>query len=197
MKARFLLGTFLIVMLVAGCESTALRDLDPTGVLSGGSSQQSGEDKTSEKKPEKEPKADKSSAVVKRKVAFPAEEYAKLKKQGTAAVQGRLTYKAEDGSTWIGSGQTVSLAPATTYSAETADVTLSGRRIEPADSRAQAYSHYAKTNSDGYFVFKNVPAGVFYAAGSVKSPDGSKQSPVIIKQVKVSEGKTASVTLNR
>lgn len=135
--------------------------------------------------------------VVKRKIPFPAEEYAKLEKHGTAAIQGRLTYTTPQGRTLIGANETISVAPATRYAAEAAEVALSGRKIEPADPRAREYTHYAKTNSDGYFVVRGIPAGVFYVAGSVLLPEGNARSPIIIRQVELSDGQTRDVHLSR
>ncbi|MCE3026500.1 MULTISPECIES: carboxypeptidase regulatory-like domain-containing protein [unclassified Salinicola] len=135
--------------------------------------------------------------VVKRQIAFPAEEYAKLEKHGTAAVQGRLSYTTPSGQTIVGANETISVAPATRYAAEAADVALSGRRIEPADPRARDYTHYAKTDDNGYFVVRGIPAGVFYVAGSVLLPGGEARSPIIIKQVTLRDGKTREVELSR
>ncbi|WP_110649959.1 carboxypeptidase-like regulatory domain-containing protein [Salinicola peritrichatus] len=135
--------------------------------------------------------------VVKRKIPFPAEEYARLEKHGTAAIQGRLTYTTPQGETLVGADETISVAPATRYAAEAADVALSGRRIEPADPRAREYTHYAKTDSDGYFVVRGIPAGVFYVAGSVLLPGGESRSPIIIRQIEIGDGQTREVDLSR
>ncbi|WP_110686466.1 carboxypeptidase-like regulatory domain-containing protein [Salinicola aestuarinus] len=135
--------------------------------------------------------------VVARQVEFPADEYAKLDKQGSAAVQGRLTYTAPGGDTVIGADELISVAPATRYAAEAADVALSGRKIEPADPRARAYTHTARTNADGYFVVRGLPAGVFYVAGSVLLPGGDARSPIIIRQVELTAGQARDVDLSR
>lgn len=135
--------------------------------------------------------------VVKRQTPFPADEYARLEKTGTSAVQGRLTYKTSDGEALVGADETVSVAPATRYAAEAADVALSGRKIEPADPRAREYTHYAKTDGNGYFVVRGIPAGVFYVAGSVLLPGGESRSPIIIKQIELGKGQTRDVDLSR
>lgn len=136
-------------------------------------------------------------AVVKRQIPFPVEEYARLDKHGSSAIQGRLTYRAPDGQTIVGSDETISVAPATRYAAEAAEVALSGRKIEPADPRAREYTHYAETDDNGYFVVRGIPAGVFYVAGSVLLPGGKSRSPIIIKQVELGEGQTRDVDLSR
>lgn len=166
----------LTLLLLAGCES-----------LSTGSFQM----------PDIFDSSDTDEAVVARQIPFPADEYARLEKTGTSAVQGRLTYRAPDGQTLIGSDETVSVAPATRYAAEAADVALSGRKIEPADPRAREYTHYAKADSNGYFVVRGIPAGVFYIAGSVLLPGGDSRSPIIIKQIELGKGQTRDVELSR
>ena len=137
------------------------------------------------------------SAVVERKVAFPADTYAKLEKRGNATIKGRLRYTTAQGRTLVGANEQISIAPATAYSAEAADVALAGKRIEPADPRAREYTHYAQTDGNGYFVANGLPAGVFYVAGSVLLPDGESRSPLILKQVKIGAGQTREVDLSR
>ncbi len=136
-------------------------------------------------------------AAVKRQVAFPIAAYAKFDKKGTATIKGRLMYMTSQGKRIYGANEKISIAPVTTYSAEAADVALSGRRIEPADPRASEYTHFAKTDSQGYFAAHDIPAGVFYVAGSVLLPGGKARSPIIIKQVEIGHGKTVSVDLSR
>ncbi|WP_163650316.1 carboxypeptidase regulatory-like domain-containing protein [Modicisalibacter sp. 'Wilcox'] len=135
--------------------------------------------------------------MVERKVPFPAETYAKLDKHGSATIKGRLSYTTSKGQTLVGAHETVSIAPATQYSAEAADVALAGKRIEPADPRAREYTHYAETDANGYFVAHDIPAGVFYVAGSVVLPGGQSRSPLILKQVEVGKGQTIKVDLSR
>ncbi|MBZ9567599.1 carboxypeptidase regulatory-like domain-containing protein [Modicisalibacter tunisiensis] len=138
-----------------------------------------------------------SSGMVERKVAFPADTYARLAKHGSATIKGRLTYTTPQGRTLIGAGETVSIAPATPYSAEAAEVALAGKRIEPADPRARAYTHHATTDARGYFVAHDIPAGVFYVAGSVRLPGGHSRSPLILRQVEIGKGQTRQVDLSR
>ncbi|SDK88060.1 hypothetical protein SAMN05661010_00402 [Modicisalibacter muralis] len=131
---------------------------------------------------------------VERQVPFPAQEYAKLDKTGTATVSGRLFLETSSGVV-PGAGETVSIAPATAYSAEAAEVALSGRAVEPADPRAREYTHYVTTDARGYFQATGLPAGVFYIAGSVKPPGSERR--IIINQISLSEGETLEVSLSR
>ncbi|WP_227368125.1 carboxypeptidase regulatory-like domain-containing protein [Halomonas sp. M20] len=131
---------------------------------------------------------------VERKIAFPEQEYAKLDKNGTASISGRLFIRTASGVVY-GAGETVSVAPATRYSAEAAEVALAGGYIEPADPRAQAYTHYAKADEQGYFKITGLPAGVFYVAGRVARPGGERV--VIINQVSLGKGQGKKIELSR
>lgn len=132
---------------------------------------------------------------VPRQVAFPADEYAALEKTGSAALSGRLTLDTVSG-TVVGRGETVSVAPITTYSAEAAEQALAGRAVEPADPRARAYTHTARTDGDGYFMLRGLPSGSFYVSGSVVDPTSGKRR-VIVHQVSLSDGQHREVRLNR
>lgn len=134
---------------------------------------------------------------VERKVAFPAEEYARLDKSGNATIAGRLFITTDSGETIYGAHETVSIAPATTYSAEAAEAALAGNYIEEADPRAQEYSHYAKTDERGYFRATGLPAGVFYVAGRVSEPGPNARRHVIINQVRLGKGQTVEIRLSR
>ncbi|SPJ32077.1 carboxypeptidase-like regulatory domain-containing protein [Kushneria phyllosphaerae] len=138
-----------------------------------------------------------SAPTVKRQVPFPVETYAALAKTGTATIKGRLAYQLTSGQTVYGNREKVSIAPATEYSAEAADKALAGQRVEPADPRAQAYTHMTTTDANGYFTATGIPAGTFYVAGTVALPGGQGRSPFILKQVRVKEGGSANVTLRR
>lgn len=138
-----------------------------------------------------------SEPTVKRQVPFPVETYAALPKTGTATIKGRLAYQLTSGQTVYGNREKVSIAPATEYSAEAADRALAGQRVEPADPRAQAYTHMTTTDANGYFTATDIPAGTFYVAGTVALPNGQGRSPFILKQVRVKEGGSVNVTLSR
>ncbi|OHV08979.1 hypothetical protein [Kushneria phosphatilytica] len=134
--------------------------------------------------------------VVRRQVPFPAQTYAALPKSGIATVKGRLFYQRPEGGTVYGDHEQVSIAPVTEYSAEAASQALAGKRVEPADPRARAYTHTTTTDSRGYFSASGIPAGVFYVAGTVALPGGGR-SPFILKQVRVRKDSTVEVELSR
>ncbi|SFH46882.1 carboxypeptidase-like regulatory domain-containing protein [Modicisalibacter xianhensis] len=130
-----------------------------------------------------------------RQVAFPEGEYAKLEKNGNAVLTGQLFVTTPSGQTVYGANETVSVAPATTYTAEAAEAALAGKVLEKQDPRAQEYTHYAKTDDRGYFKVTGLPSGVFYVGGRVSVPGGKRY--VIIDQVRLSSGETAKITLDR
>lgn len=131
---------------------------------------------------------------VERKIDFPADEYASLQKTGTAAISGRLSLSRAGGNV-PGANEGISVAPVTSYSAEAAEQALAGRAVTAADPRAQAYTHNTRTNSDGYFVLRNLPSGTFYVLGSMIDPDTSKRR-VAIQQISLSKGQKKEVQLS-
>lgn len=128
---------------------------------------------------------------VARQVAFPADEYAALDKRGSAAIRGRLTIGGRPIA-----DRPVAVAPVTTYSAEAAEQALAGRAVEPADPRARAYTHTARTDADGRFRLEGLPAGEFYVSSSARDPV-SGEARVIIQQVSLGSGQTRRVELRR
>ncbi|MES3674881.1 hypothetical protein QC589_02885 [Halomonas elongata] len=132
---------------------------------------------------------------VPRQVDFPEDEYAALEKTGNAALSGRLTLDTASG-TVVGGGETISVAPVTTYSAEAAEQALAGRAVERADPRARAYTHTTRTDGNGYFMLRGLPSGNFYVSGSLVDPT-SGQRRVIIHEVGLRDGQHREIQLNR
>ncbi|MBW6391204.1 carboxypeptidase-like regulatory domain-containing protein [Billgrantia antri] len=128
---------------------------------------------------------------IPRQVAFPAEEYAALPKTGSAILSGRLSLNGRPGA-----GETIAVAPVTTYSAEAAEQALAGRAVEPADPRAREYTHTTRTDGNGNFTLRGLPPGEFYVSGSVVNP-ANGQRQVILRQVSLRNGQRLEVNLNR
>ncbi|WP_111412106.1 carboxypeptidase-like regulatory domain-containing protein [Billgrantia lactosivorans] len=128
---------------------------------------------------------------VARQVAFPADEYAALPKSGTASISGRLSLNGSPGA-----GETVSVAPVTTYSAEAAEHALAGRAVEPADPRAREYTHTTRTDGNGNFTLQGLPAGEFYVSGSAVNPANGRRQ-VMLRQVSLRDGQRLEVNLSR
>ncbi|MBA2777669.1 carboxypeptidase-like regulatory domain-containing protein [Billgrantia kenyensis] len=145
--------------------------------------------RTEEIRPDAEPTAPPPGRIA-RQVAFPAEEYAQLERTGNAAISGRLSLNGSPGA-----GETVSVAPVTTYSAEAAEHALAGRAVEPADPRAREFTHTARTDGNGNFTINGLPAGEFYVSGSMVNSSGQRQ--VILRQVSLRNGQRLEVNLSR
>lgn len=128
---------------------------------------------------------------VARQVAFPVEEYAELPKTGSAAISGRLSLNGMPGA-----GETISVAPVTTYSAEAAEHALAGRAVEPADPRAREYTHTTRTDANGRFSLQGLPPGEFYVSGSMVNPTRG-QRQVLLRQVTLRNGQRIDVNLSR
>ncbi|MCG6659030.1 hypothetical protein HOP52_14815 [Halomonas campisalis] len=132
-----------------------------------------------------------SPGRVARQVSFPEAEYAALPRTGNATVSGRLALNGV-----AAAGETVSVAPVTTYSAEAAENALAGRAVEPADPRAREYTHTTRTDGNGNFTLNGLPPGEFYVSGSMVDP-ASGQRQIIIRQVTLSNGRSLQVNLTR
>ncbi|QOR38653.1 hypothetical protein HNO52_09125 [Billgrantia diversa] len=128
---------------------------------------------------------------IARQVAFPVEEYATLPKTGSAAITGRLSLNGRPGA-----GETVSVAPVTTYSAEAAEHALAGRAVEPADPRAREYTHTTRTDGNGNFTLQGLPGGEFYVSGIAVNP-ANGQRQVVLRQVSLRNGQRLEVNLSR
>ncbi|MDN3523828.1 carboxypeptidase-like regulatory domain-containing protein [Halomonas sabkhae] len=132
---------------------------------------------------------------VARQVDFPEDQYAALEKSGSAALSGRLTLDTASG-TAVGAGETISVAPITTYSAEAAEQALAGRAVERADPRARAYTHTTRTDGNGYFTLRGLPSGDFYVSGSLVNP-ASGQRQVVIHEISLGKGQHREIDLSR
>lgn len=141
-------------------------------------------------RPDREKPAD-TSGRVPREVAFPAEEYARLDKSGTAVISGRFTLSGRPVSR-----RPVAVAPVTTYSAEAAEHALAGRAVEPADPRARDYTHTTRTDGNGAFRVTGLPGGDFYVSASGRDPV-TGQVQVVIHQISLGKGQHREVDLSR
>lgn len=153
------------------------------------------EDGTDQPAPPPETKPPSDEGRVAREIVFNPEEYAQLPKTGTAAVSGRVTMEI-GGGTAIGANESVSIAPITTYSAEAAAQALAGKAVERADPRAREYSHYTKTDADGYFQLTGLPPGDFYVSGTIVDPTTGKRL-IIIKETTLRNDHRTEVDLSR
>lgn len=135
--------------------------------------------------------------TLRRKEAFPVEEYASLATQGDAALQGRLFLHHPCGKCVPSVGETVAIAPATRYAEEEVRAIEAGLTIEQADPRARRYTRYAETDESGYFTVSDLPAGDYFVAGSVSLPGANHRRQAIVRRVRLEPGDTAKLALSR
>lgn len=175
----------LAALVLAGCEVVPPAPTERIDVIERGETRRDASQETRQDQREATPPR------AAREVAFPEDEYARLDKQGSAVVSGRLTL----------SGQPVpdagvSVAPVTSYSAEAAEKALAGIAVEPADPKAREYTHTTRTDGNGYFRLTGLPAGEFYVSGAGADPRSGKPR-VIIRQISLSNGQQREVSLSR
>lgn len=183
MKRYLLLA--LAALVLAGCEVVPPAPTERIEVIERGETQQDTPQEAHQDQHEGTPPR------ATREVAFPESEYARLDKQGSAVVSGRLTLS---GHPIPNAG--VSVAPVTSYSAEAAEKALAGIAVEPADPRAREYTHTTRTDGNGYFRIAGLPAGEFYVSGAGPDPRTGK-SRVVIRQISLSNGQQREVPLSR
>ncbi|MEQ5801789.1 carboxypeptidase-like regulatory domain-containing protein [Halomonas sp. H10-9-1] len=173
----------LAALVLAGCEVVPPAPTERIEVIERG--------EPSPSQPTAEPERTAGPPRATRRVAFPEAEYARLEKQGSAVVSGRLTLS---GRPVPNAG--VSVAPVTSYSAEAAEKALAGVAVEPADPRAREYTHTTRTDGNGYFRVSNLPAGEFYVSGAGPDPQTGKPR-VVIRQISLGNGQHREITLAR
>jgi len=102
-------------------------------------------------------------------VAFNEAALAGYAAAGTASVTGQLicTYEGED---HPGQGNPVTLLPVTAYTKEMIDRELGdGVTLVPSDPRLKKYLRFTRTDDQGNFAFRQVPAGEYFIAGEATS----------------------------
>ncbi|MFW6346843.1 MAG: carboxypeptidase-like regulatory domain-containing protein [Halomonas sp.] len=172
----------LAALLLGGCEVVPPAPTDRIEVIERGETRpDTRQDDADKRRPER----------AKREVAFSEAEYANLEKRGTAAISGRLTLS---GRPVPDAG--ISVAPVTRYSAEAAEKALAGIPVEPADPRAQEYTHTTRTDADGNFRIANLPSGEFYVSGAGPDPTNGR-SRVVVRQVSLGNGQHREISLSR
>jgi hypothetical protein len=100
-----------------------------------------------------------------RQVAFNEADLAIYAGSGTACVTGHLicTYEGED---HPGQRTPVTLLPVTSYTKEMIDRELGdGVTLVPSDPRLKKYVRITKTDDQGHFAFRDIPAGEYFVAG--------------------------------
>lgn len=178
----------LAALVLAGCEVVPPAPTERIDVIDRGETRRAPSQESTQESRQDEPEPPPRAA---REVAFPEAEYARLEKQGSAAISGRLTLS---GRAVPNAG--ISVAPITSYSAEAAEKALAGIAVEPADPRAREYTHTTRTDGNGHFQVSRLPSGDFYVSGAGSDPRSGKPR-VVIHQVSLGKGQHREVELSR
>lgn len=102
------------------------------------------------------------------RMPFPAEEYAKLNRSGSAKVTGQVFLKTAGGDVKFGAGNEVILNPVTSYSDEWYVRAFIGKAwLEDADVRLWSYAQKTISDGSGRFMFRRVPNGEYYVLSKV------------------------------
>ncbi len=114
------------------------------------------------------------SRTYTRNADFIPEEYAPYEGVGTARVCGQAYLMLEDGKQHVASGDSVLLAPVTSYTEEAFKVkVLHGRSLEPPDPQAIKFEKHTKTDNEGRFCFTDLPPGSYYVVADIVLPSST------------------------
>lgn len=131
---------------------------------------------------------------------FPAQEYAKLKQSGTAAVTGQAFLRTKGGDVKVGAGSEILLIPVTSYSQVFYNAYKTRQPLGPNDPAVKQYTLRAQADGTGSFEFKAVPEGSYYLAGDVvwQAPTQfglARQGGMIVKEISVKDGDQLKIML--
>ncbi|MDR3402977.1 MAG: carboxypeptidase-like regulatory domain-containing protein [Chthoniobacter sp.] len=106
------------------------------------------------------------SACASHEVPFNEADFTRSAGTGTGTVDGQVFRISADDSTWIQKhGSTVKLLPANAYTDEIVQRKYANRvHLMRPDSRMAKYVRKVRTDENGNFVFRHVPAGNYYVA---------------------------------
>jgi len=138
-----------------------------------------------------------SQSMVIKRVAFPASEYAGLKRSGNGTVKGTIaiTY---NGHTIPGRQTKLYLNPVTSYSNQWyRESYLGGHKMGKSDPRLFNYLKFTASNANGNFAFYGVAPGSYYVVGTVKCNDCGGKNIRIARKIRVGSSGTVTVQLNK
>jgi hypothetical protein len=131
-----------------------------------------------------------------RQVAFNEAAFAGYGGQGTASVTGQVicTYEGQD---YPAQGNPVTLLPVTAYTREMIDRELGdGVTLVRSDPGLKKYIRITRTDDQGHFAFRQVPAGEYFVAGEATwTPPGADDfvGQWACAQVTVHKGQTLNL----
>lgn len=102
------------------------------------------------------------------RIQFNVNEYKALPKTGQFIIKGKAFLKTTDGEIKFPENYFVRLNPKTSYSEQWYNVNYVGHKnIGVADPRYFDYVYKTKTDKNGNFKFKNIPAGEYYISAPI------------------------------
>jgi len=138
-----------------------------------------------------------SQKIVIKRIAFPSDEYARLKTSGNSTVKG-LIFVTYNGQQITGRQTRLYLNPVTSYSNQWyRESYLGGHKMEKVDKRLFNYLKFTASNSNGQFAFYGVPAGKYYVVGTVTCSQCGGKNISIARRVTVDGSNTISVDLSK
>ena len=138
-----------------------------------------------------------SQKIVIKRIAFPSDEYARLKTSGNSTVKG-LIFVTYNGQQITGRQTRLYLNPVTSYSNQWyRESYLGGHKMEKVDKRLFNYLKFTASNSNGQFAFYGVPAGQYYVVGTVTCTQCGGKNISIARRVTVNGNNTVTVDLSK
>lgn len=136
---------------------------------------------------------------------FDQAEYDALPKTGTGIIQGQVFAKTIGGDVKKGAGNNVILIPATKYGTLRYNEQVIGGKLlsKTEDPRYAKYVLRQVSDGDGKFIFRNVPAGKYYAVSHItwEAPSSNRyiatetQGGQVRAEVFIQDGKTIDLML--
>lgn len=141
-----------------------------------------------------------------RRVPFEESAFAGYGTAGSARVSGKLVVTSSNGAVHLAhdgneedriDGTSITLLPVTAYTREMVDRELGdGEYLAPSDPRFHKYVRLTRTDAEGNFIFKQIPAGEYFVIGQVKGNSLDDFSyRWACEQIKVGKSRSVNVKL--
>jgi hypothetical protein len=138
-----------------------------------------------------------SQKILIKRIAFPSDEYARLKTSGNSTIKGMI-FITYNGQQITGRQTRLYLNPITSYSNQWyRESYLGGHKMKKVDKRLFNYLKFTASNSNGQFAFYSVPAGQYYVVGTVTCAQCGGKNISIARKVTVNGSNTISVDLSK
>ena len=142
-----------------------------------------------------------------RRVLFEESAFAGYGSAGSATVSGKLVVASSNGRVHLADdgneedridGTLITLLPVAPYTREMVDRELGdGEYLTPSDPRFKKYVRLTRTDAEGNFVFKQIPAGEYFVTGQVKGNSLDDFSyRWACERIKVGKGQSVKIKLS-